>query len=508
MAKAFKAILSASIWGILANIISSLTKFLTVPLLIAHYGKADYGLIALSLSLNAYLRILEMGLNIGAIRFFSIWFTKKETDKIVNVSQSSITFYGIIGLINVIIFVWLSFYPELFSILPAQVHTYQWILYILAASSMINWYTYVFSQLLVASGEIGWSNKLNAISSILGLGVAYLAIVFEFPLEIYFLLYTITTLVVIPATVMRLKKTKLPLIQLMIPKWHYTAFKEVLVYSSAIFAMSIFQFIANNIRPLLLAGFSNNGSEINTDYRIIQTICLFVLSFSGIFSKTLLPISTKHYASGERDKLEILTYKGTKYVSVFFSFVICLMMLNSSNILRLYVGEDYLFLTPWLNLWLLTILLYIHNSPIASIVLSTGKTSFLIYSSAIACAVSIPVTIFTVDRFGVGAAVIGYFVYILVQMSAYYFYYIPRILHFNSSKLFFGSFFIPAVCGLLLSFVLDYIAKTYTLHSAMLSLVLNSIIFTMIFFILIILFVIKPPELRELLSMMRKRKAA
>ena len=46
-------------------------------MLIGFFGKADYGLIALSFSLNAYLRLMELGMSTGAIRFFSIWFARK-----------------------------------------------------------------------------------------------------------------------------------------------------------------------------------------------------------------------------------------------------------------------------------------------------------------------------------------------------------------------------------------------------------------------------------------------
>src|SRR5690606_41660803 len=80
---------AGSIWGILAKIADALAKFITIPILVGFYGKADYGLIALAFSLNAYLRLMDLGFNVGAVRYFSMWVENDETEKIGAVSRSS-----------------------------------------------------------------------------------------------------------------------------------------------------------------------------------------------------------------------------------------------------------------------------------------------------------------------------------------------------------------------------------------------------------------------------------
>src|ERR1700679_454834 len=100
MHKSTKEIFSGSVWGILSKVLDALAKFVTIPMLIRFYGKADYGLVALAFSLNTYLGLMDLGLNISSIRFFSSWIVKGEWDRIIKVSQSNVVFYGIIGIIN------------------------------------------------------------------------------------------------------------------------------------------------------------------------------------------------------------------------------------------------------------------------------------------------------------------------------------------------------------------------------------------------------------------------
>src|SRR5690606_4618172 len=146
-----RQIFSGSMWGIFAKIADALAKFITIPILVGFYGKADYGLIALAFSLNAYLRLMDLGFNVGAVRYFSMWVERGEQAKINEVSRSSIVFYGVIGIVNAIIFVVMAnFGAYLFSLTESQVPVYRTIMYVLAFSTVLNWLSNVVVQLLSA----------------------------------------------------------------------------------------------------------------------------------------------------------------------------------------------------------------------------------------------------------------------------------------------------------------------------------------------------------------------
>lgn len=71
-----KKIARGAVWTTMANIVNGIYGFISVPLLIAYFGKSNYGLIGLALSVNVYLNLMDLGLNSTNIRFFSNWLAK------------------------------------------------------------------------------------------------------------------------------------------------------------------------------------------------------------------------------------------------------------------------------------------------------------------------------------------------------------------------------------------------------------------------------------------------
>ncbi|GGF24767.1 lipopolysaccharide biosynthesis protein [Echinicola rosea] len=454
-----KKIFSGSVWGIAAKVLDAVAKFVTIPLLVGYYGKSDYGLIALAFSLNAYLRLMDLGMNIGSVRYFAMWESRAEYGKIANASRSSMVFYGLIGLANALIFVVMAdFGPEFFNISPEQAPTYRVMMYILAASTVFNWLSNVVIQLLSAKDELGYVNRITVISSVLNFLFALAAIHFKWPLTVYFLFYTLSLLVVIPFNVHRLRLYPVPLGTLLLPKWDGKAFRQILGYSVAIFAMGLFQFSAKELRPILLAKFAS-GIDVLTDYRVIQTIANLIMSFGSIFLQVLLPSASKAHAENDHGKMAKMVFEATRYISIFLTLVVFGLILNADNLLVLYMGESYLDLSKWLIIWLLTVLLSMHNTPVASLVLSSGKTKVLVFSAAIGCLISLPITVVFAKEMGVGAAVIGYLVYMLIQMGFFYFYYIPKVLHLSSTRIFFKAFS-PSLLGAVIAMFLAGFAGT------------------------------------------------
>ncbi len=76
MGSSSKKIGKGLIWTVAYNIISALYGFISVPLLISHYGKDEYGLIGLALSINVFMQLMDLGFNNTNIRFYSIWLNK------------------------------------------------------------------------------------------------------------------------------------------------------------------------------------------------------------------------------------------------------------------------------------------------------------------------------------------------------------------------------------------------------------------------------------------------
>ncbi len=445
-------------------------------------------------------------MNVGSVRFFSMWEAKSDWQNIGKASRSSIIFYGTIGVINALIFMFMANYGHFFfNLNQNQIPTYKIMMYILSASTVLNWLSNVIIQLLSAKDELGYVNRVTVVSSVLNFVVAIAAIHFKWSLPQYFLFYTISTLVPIPLNILRLRVFPVPLGELLTPKWDGKIFKEIIGYSSAIFLMGLFQLTANELRPILLAKFAS-GIDVLTDYRVIQTIAMLIISFGTIFLQVLLPSASKVYQEGNHSKMEKMVFIATRFISIFLSFIVFLLVLNSESILLLYMGKDYLHLAIWLNIWLITVLLNMHNTPVASLVLSSGKTRFLIYSSATACILSIPITIILAPTMNVGAAVIGYLAYMLIQIGFFYVYYIPKVLNLDSKKIFFGAF-APSVLASIIAFAIAYgVGKWLDMPMGLWKMIVSSMIFTTVFATFHFLFIIKSADIEFLRTKLLKRK--
>jgi len=479
-----KNIISGSFWGVLSKVIDSFAKFITIPLLISYYGKFDFGLIALAFSLNAYLRLMDFGMNTGAVRYFSLWFAQRDYGKILNLSQSGIFIYGIIGAVNAISFVVIGFYSSsLFHLENEQAHVFELMMYILAVSAVFSWIGYVIEQILTAFEEFGWLSKMLIVSSILSFVAVFVSIKLQLRLNQYFTLYVLSMLLPIPFNIVRLRKTKIPVRTLLNPKLHVNVFKEVAGYSLAVFAMGIFQVTADTIRPILLGSFSSGGIEVLADFRIAQTIALLVMALGGVFFNMLVPLSSKAFAINNETRKDTIIYTGTKFISAFLSLVIFGLIININYVLTIYVGPSYSSLAHWISIWLLTLLISMHTLPVSSIILSAGKTTPLVWSSAIGCVASIALTIWLAPIFNVGAAVIGYLAHVLIHNAFTYCYYIPLVLKLDAKRIFFRSFLPVAMIGASAAICSSLLSSWFEIGSDHLSMVVRSGIFLALFFL-------------------------
>ncbi len=487
-------------WGVISKVSEAAIKFFTIPLMLHYFGKDNYGILTLAISTNAYMGLLALGINTGAVKYFSQWIAEKKFQLVHSVSRTSISFYLIIGVINSVILIILSLFGEnLFHITTEQFQILQTMFFIMAFYAVINWSTSIFNQLLIANERITFIQQINIIKSIANLILIYFTIKLNISLLSYFILFlTINSVYIIPFYI---KAKRFNLIDSFLPGNDWKNFKLIFRYSLAIFAMSIFQYTATQSRPIILSIFNSTGPGILSEYRIIEVFPVFIISIGSMIITILLPITTKLVQQKQYDKIADMAYRGTSITSILVCLLCFPVIINSNDILILYVGAKYSFLSHWLQLWVFTILLYLHNSPVSSLVLSTGKTRMLVYCNAFACILSLGANAFLCKTLGVGSAVVGYTVYIVIHMSFYYLYFNNRILNLNSLKIF-KAFFIPTFVSII-AFLLTYIFK-FDFLSRFIGIILKTSIWVILFFA--ILFIFKIIDLQKVLLYIKNRR--
>ena len=447
-----KSIAIGVAWTTIVNVVNGVYGFISVPILIAYFGKSDYGLIGLAMSVNVYLRLMDLGFSSTNVRYFSNWLAKKDYANVNGLFRTSLSFYGTLGFLNAIILLIISFFSNsIFNVSPEQDVVVKHLFYILSISAFISWYTSCFDQLVKANELVGWTQKMTLLPKLLQIVILVLTVTIGFSIEWYYALTTFSMFFILPFMVRKIKQL-CPYVSF-IPSFDKKIFKEVLPYSLNIFSFGLFQFSVVNLRPVFL-GIESTPDSI-TDYRILDGIVRIVMMLGGAFMGVFLPSASKVVAMNNQVAQDQIAYQGTKFISIAICFCCFGMMSVSSEILMVYVGKDYLYLTFWLDLWLLATLAT-HNQTISSLILAGSDIRAITYSSISASIIGLLLTWFLIPIYDVGATVIGYFVYCLIQILFYYLYYWPKKMKLNSMQIFFESFLPFVIVGGVLSWLLCY----------------------------------------------------
>lgn len=457
-------IVSGVVWSTIVNIVNAVYGFISIPLLINHFGKAEYGLIGLAMSINIYLQLMDMGFNSTNIRFFSTWLVEGKLEKVQKAFQSNMSLYSIIGLVNVTILIFISqFAEDIFNVTTEQNIILKHLLYILSISAFCGWISGCFDQIIKATENVAWIQIRTLITKLLMIVVLIATIKLRLSIELYYALTCLATLTIVPMSINKIRKD-ISFIHFF-PKIDKAVLKEIMPYSLNIFSFSFFQFSFHNLRTVFLG--IRGTMESITDYRILNSIIGLVVMLGGAFISILLPSTAKIVAKGDRDAFFRVAYSGTKYISILISFCCFGMMTIGREVLTLYVGETYLYLTLWFNIWLLCTL-GTHNQAISSLILSGENIRAISYISIFSSIIGLFSCWILIPHYQIGGTVIAYVIYTLLQLLFFYLYYWPKKMRINSRKIFTEDFMPYVLLGIIIYLILQYLPNNNTAIVALL----------------------------------------
>ena len=430
-----KVIFSGIAWTVIQNIVNILYGLVAVPFLISFYGKEEYGLIGLALSVNAYVALLDIGMTNSTVRFFSEYIASKDHERIQKLFNLTHLFYLVIGILNTIILIVLSFFVDsFFNITPEQTIVLRNLVWILALNATFSWLSVCFDQVLTANELIDWIKKRATLLKLLLFVVLAMAILFKWPIEWYFFGFIFMATLILPLTVVKTKK--------IMPNLHfgYRFDKEmvriIIPYAISIFSFSIFNFLVTSSRPLVLGNIVGPGAV--AEYNILLTITAVVAVFTTSLIQVLLPVLTKLKVTNDDMGVQTIINQGTKYVTIFVTSLVLILSITSSEILTLYVGEDFKGLSIWLVWWLITLLLS-HRNVMTALVFTEKKLKSVTIMGAIALFVALVLYVLLIPFLGVGGVVVGWSVHELIHTLFYYKYFMPKRLHIDTKQVFFKS---------------------------------------------------------------------
>lgn len=439
--------ISSLFWSTLSRILNAVLGFITIPLLLGYYGKAEYGILSIATACNGYMHLLDLGMNTGAVKFYSQWKAEGDIYRIYRVARSNITFYVIIAIVNILMLLGVAFWGEsLFSVTHIQFLQIRTCLCIIALFSLISWVSTVFNQLLIADKQMSFTMQVQCVQTILKAILVFCVLYAHLELTTYF--FYLTALVAVAFVPYAFKCKKYNLIDSYKPAWYWNDFKVVITFSLSIFALSLFQVTATQSRPILLSMFALNGATAVADFRIVEVIPQLIIMIGGTFSGIFLPKTSEMVARKDDEAMKQFAYKWTTYTTAIVALLCFPFILCAKEVLSAYVGQEYVNLAPWLIIWCFTVLIQMHTTPGNALVLAHGKTKLLVKVTAAACIVSMALNAFLCKYLNVGSAIVAYFLYVCVIIGLYYVSFYKKLLNLSRRKMV-VCFLKPIFCALL-----------------------------------------------------------
>jgi len=422
--------LSSFFWSTVSKLLNAVLGFITVPLLLGYFGKAEYGVIAIATSWNGYMHLLDLGMNNGTVKFFSQWAAKGDRAKIYRVARTNITFYLFVALVNAVLLLALALWGEfLFSVSHEEFLQLRTCFFILALFTVMSWSATSFNQLLVSDKQLDFTMQIQSLLSVLRMLLIFITIKGGLSLIQYFFWLTLIVALAIIPYAWKCKRDKL--IDSVKPAMYWSEFKTVLTFSLSLFALSLFQVTASQSRPILLSIFSDNGADTVADFRVVEVIPAFIITLCGSFTSIFLPKTSEMIVRNDHEEIMSFVKKWTTITTIIVCVLCFPFILSYTTIITAYVGETLSYLGKWMALWCIFLILQLHSTPAFSLIVANGKTKAIVCATGIACLISMIINIALCKIVPVGSAVIGYCVYMTILVLVYYIYIYKRYLNLD-----------------------------------------------------------------------------
>lgn len=399
-----------------SRVLDGAVRFITVPIVLGHFGRNDFGLMALAFSLHVFLTIAEFGVSANVVRRFSTLFVEGRLDEVRRLARVATSVYLGIGLCNVVLVLVLgTFGGSWFNLEPREAGIFFWMMLSLGVSSLFSWTFSVHRQLLQANSQVGYDEALNLVATAGTVLVLVATLALGLDVQTYFMLVLVPPLVPMLLRVRRCQRLVPGLGLRLAGEW--SLFRPLVAGTLWLIVLSVADMAANHWRPVILAQLT--GLEPVAEFRIVQQLAMAASLVLTGFMNVAYPAVARLDAADDRERLQRVLRYGSRLLLWAHVAVLVPIAFVAEPLLRLYVGAAYAHLALPLVLWLLSMVTY-HYTIITSFVIARGRVRVLALSAAANAALSLLVAYLLAERWGTLGMVLSYSLYVLGQMVVLY----------------------------------------------------------------------------------------
>ena len=320
--------------------LATLLNLLATPVMIRSLGTNEYGVYQTVLPLVSMLTVLTFGLGSVYTRYYSIYKTENDVDKMARLNGMFITIYSVIGVVSVLIGVVLSvFFGQLFpEISPEMIPIGKVLVLIMALNMGFSFPIYVFTSHIIVNEAYVFQKTLAAVKMVLNPVLTLVLMACGMRSVAVAVLTLCLTLGVGALDVWYcFKKLNMPVT---FGRFDTSVIKEMLVFTSFVFLSNVVDEVNWNSDRIVLGHF--RGEVEVGIYSVGAQLNIYFMSLATMLTNVFVPRVHRLVASGRPDKdVSDLFIKVGRLQFMLMGFIMIGFIAVGDGFMVYYAGEEY-----------------------------------------------------------------------------------------------------------------------------------------------------------------------
>jgi O-antigen/teichoic acid export membrane protein len=467
--------------NLMSRMVVMVVGMIALPYKLNYFGDVDYGLFLLASSLATYLQRMDFGIGVTLIKYTSELVVNDQYQDMSKLYSFGLLFNSAIGAIAASIIVLAGYFSKsLFSVGADEYSTFWLLSLIIAAQLFANRILSIPRSLLLGGQRHFFVNFVNSLQNIINLGLLFWAIWSKWSIVAY-VLATSSGFILLSLPMIIYTRIIYP--EVKITRFQWRGIKNYMTFSWHMIKSQLASIMMFESNKIILGIFA--PAIAVTRYHIGERLHGLVRPMLNAFVGAFMPLMSEKVAAKDKGYLDKAIYEGSRIVSLIWYPFIIILILNSRNILRLWIGEKYEFLWLFASLFLTPYLFSLPLAVLSNVLIGTGNIDKYMNLKLLAGFVNIGITCALTGFYGIWGALVGMLAQSVLFLPFYYKIYL-KSLGIDGGK-FFKKVIIPASISAIVTMAFGLSIKELLMPQNLLELVgllglslLMSYIFTLL----------------------------
>lgn len=372
-----------------------------IPYFVDSLGYVAYGLIPLATSITSYVTMIIDAVNIPVSRYLSIALQRGD-HKQANITYNTVLI-GTLGIILVLIpvaVIMAGAGPYFFNIGESAVADVSLLFLLVMGSVLVRAWESNFMATLFAYNRLDLRNYVNIVYTGLQIGLIVLLFTILTPsLVSVGAAYFLAAVFSLALSIILSKKTAVYL-RLKLSDYSGSLFKEIIrvAFWSLV---DKFGCILNGTIALLVAN-RVLGEVLASDYSIALTVYSGLIAVGGLITSLFAPVVYSHISARDIDGLVSFCKSAIKCSGLVIALPVAGICLYTPQILTVWMGAEYTYLTPLIWVVILPVLFWTAVSPIGSFGVAFLRVRVSAFSAVFTGCLNVALSILFPTAFNMG----------------------------------------------------------------------------------------------------------